>query len=131
MKRLRLEIDGLTAEGRAVFHKGALWLHLDGETFVYEDETSAPRARRRGADKAAYAGEIAAPMPGKIVKVMAKPGDEVSAGQVLVVMEAMKMEYTLKALAGGRVAEVKTRAGDQVALGQNLLRLDVEPAAES
>lgn len=127
MKRLRFEIDGQTVEGRAVFDKGALWVHLHGETFVLESEGGSRSRRGRSAAKA-HAGEIAAPMPGKIIKVTAKSGDEVSEGQALIVMEAMKMEYTLKAQAGGRVKDVRVQAGDQVALGQILLEFDVSQA---
>ncbi len=128
MKRLSLEIEGKSTEGRAVFSKGALWVHLDGETYVYEDESTQPRSRRGGVGKAVHAGEVLAPMPGKIIKVMAKQNEVVAEGRVLVVMEAMKMEYTLKAQAPGRVSDIKAQTGDQVVLGQVLLKLDVDSA---
>lgn len=127
MRTLRLEIDGETLEGRAAFAGGVLWVHLKGETFVVEAEGGA-RARRGRSASRAHAGEIAAPMPGKIIKVMAKESDVVAEGQALVVMEAMKMEYTLKAQAGGRVLAVRAQGGDQVALGQVLLELEVSQA---
>jgi acetyl/propionyl-CoA carboxylase alpha subunit len=126
MKRLRIEVEGRTIEGRAVFNKGSLWVHMDGETFVYKADISQSRGRRDGVGKGAHAGEIMAPMPGKIIKVMARAKETVAEGQVLVVMEAMKMEYTLKAQAGGRVADIKAKPGDQVVLGQVLLTLDLD-----
>jgi pyruvate carboxylase len=53
-------------------------------------------------------------MPGKVLKVLVKPGDEVKAGAVLVVTEAMKMETNVKARASCKIAEVKYKEGDKV-----------------
>jgi len=54
------------------------------------------------------------PMPGKLIKLLVKPGQQVSAGEALVVLEAMKMEHTLNAESGATVAEVHSREGDLV-----------------
>jgi biotin carboxyl carrier protein len=56
-------------------------------------------------------------MPGKVVKVLVKLGDEVKEGQGLVVVEAMKMENELRAARSGRVAEVHAREGALVEAG--------------
>ena len=64
---------------------------------------------------------ITAPMPGKIVKVFAKVGDEVAEGQGLVVVEAMKMENELKAPKAGKVTEVLVKEGVTVENGANLV----------
>jgi pyruvate carboxylase len=53
-------------------------------------------------------------MPGKVVKVNVKPGDEAKAGAVLLVTEAMKMETNVKAKADCRIAEVRFKEGDKV-----------------
>ena len=60
------------------------------------------------------AGDVIAPMPGKLVSVLVKPGDKVRKGDPLGVLEAMKMENTLTAPADGVVAQVNYTAGDQV-----------------
>jgi acetyl/propionyl-CoA carboxylase alpha subunit len=60
------------------------------------------------------AGSLVAPMPGAVVRVGVEPGDDVEAGQALVVVEAMKMEHTIAAPHAGRVAEVRVRPGEQV-----------------
>ncbi len=60
-------------------------------------------------------GEVLAPMPGMVVDVLVKPGDEVKAGDVVVVLEAMKMENALEAPVDGRVQEVLCAKGDNVA----------------
>ena len=66
-------------------------------------------------------GEINAVMDGVIVDVLVKEGDAVEAGQLMVVMEAMKMEHQLKALSTGRVTEVRTVVGQQVKSKQLLV----------
>jgi 3-methylcrotonyl-CoA carboxylase alpha subunit len=66
-------------------------------------------------------GGLVAPMPGKVVSLLAQPGTEVKKGAPLLVMEAMKMEHTLTAPSDGTVAVFLCRAGDQVAEGAALL----------
>ena len=75
-------------------------------------------------DLAGPAGGLVAPMPGKIIEVRATAGDAVTAGQVLVIMEAMKMEHHLSTPADGTVAEVRVAVGDQVDNGAVLLVVD-------
>ena len=74
-------------------------------------------------EAAADTGRLTAPMPGKVVSFAVKPGDQVSKGQALAVMEAMKMEHTIAAPADGVVAELMYAPGDQVAEGAELLSL--------
>jgi biotin carboxyl carrier protein len=80
------------------------------------------RARRR-ADHDGPAGEqrITAPMPGKVLRVLVAPGDEVAARQPLVVVEAMKMENELSARRAGRVREVAVTPGTSVEAGRLLV----------
>jgi 3-methylcrotonyl-CoA carboxylase alpha subunit len=74
-------------------------------------------------EAAGGAGRLTAPMPGKMIAFHVKPGDKVTAGQPLAVMEAMKMEHTISAPRAGTVAELMYAVGDQVAEGGELLRL--------
>jgi 3-methylcrotonyl-CoA carboxylase alpha subunit len=62
-------------------------------------------------------------MPGKVVSFAVQAGDQVRQGEVLAVMEAMKMEHAITAPTDGRVAELLYAPGDQVAEGAELLRL--------
>ncbi|GMG84018.1 acetyl/propionyl/methylcrotonyl-CoA carboxylase subunit alpha [Paralimibaculum aggregatum] len=80
-----------------------------------------------GAEAEKAGGEsIAAPMPGLVKLVSAAPGAEVAEGEALFVLEAMKMEHTLRAPRAGRVAEVLAAVGDQVTDGTLLLTLEPE-----
>lgn len=101
-------------------------LHADGTRAVYFELNGNNRsvvvrdqsiqnsdAMREKADKA-NAHHIGAPMPGKVLKVNVKAGDEVKAGAVLMVTEAMKMETNIKAKADGKIAEVKFKEGDTI-----------------
>ena len=73
---------------------------------------------------AAEAGRLTAPMPGKMVSFLAQPGDTVTKGQALAVMEAMNMEHTINAPRDGVVAELLFAVGDQVGDGAELLRME-------
>jgi len=72
----------------------------------------------------AAAGSLTAPMPGTVVRVEAAPGDAVTVGQVLVVLEAMKMEHSVRAPRGGTVARVGVTVGDAVNQGAVLAVLN-------
>ena len=67
---------------------------------------------------------VDSPMPGNIVRILVNPGDEVSTGQKLFVLESMKMENEIGASASGRVAGIKVNVGDAVTAGQNIIVLE-------
>jgi 3-methylcrotonyl-CoA carboxylase alpha subunit len=71
-------------------------------------------------------GSLKAPMNGAVVAILVQAGEAVTAGQTLVIMEAMKMEHAIKAPADGVVSELFFAEGDQVAEGNELLAIDVE-----
>ncbi len=85
-----------------------------------------PRDFKKGARAAHGSGthSISAPMPGKVVRVLVHPGDEVEAGQGLVVVEAMKMQNEMKAARAARVLEVGVQAGETVGAGDTLVVLE-------
>lgn len=102
--------------------RGDLWVHFRGETRKIAAEEKSFGGGKTGRAKE----DVQAPMPGKVTKVLCKEGQVVSEGDVLVVMEAMKMEYSLKADVSGKVVKVECQAGDQVTLGKVLIRLKSE-----
>ena len=78
----------------------------------------------------AVSGSLVAPMPGTVVAVAVAPGAAVSGGDVLVTLEAMKMEHVVRAPADGLVAEVRVAMGDQVETGDVLAVLVVDDAGD-
>lgn len=104
--------------------QNVLTLWLEGKTYTVNLVSS--EARRAGAGGSALAsdGEIKAPMPGTILKVLVKPGDSVEANQPLVIMESMKMEMTLAAPHASVVKEVTCGESQLVDMGALLVRLE-------
>ena len=74
----------------------------------------------------AGSSSVVAPMPGKIVAVSVKVGQLVEAGDALIVMEAMKMEHTLRASTDSRVAEISCAAGEMI--DDSTVLVQLEPA---
>jgi 3-methylcrotonyl-CoA carboxylase alpha subunit len=111
-------VGGATRKWSARIEPERIGIWLDGEWQRFERVSAVADALAVAAD-----GTIRAPMPGVILAVPVAAGQMVARGQVLVVMEAMKMEHTLTAPAAGRVTELKARAGDRVRDGDALLKV--------
>ncbi len=110
-------VDVAFASRRAA---GEFDVHLDGRTVPLEIRPAGSFGRqKKGGDGAQGSGpqRVLAPMPGKVVRVLVKPGDEVKARQGLVVVEAMKMENELRAARDGRVRDVAVTEGQSVDAG--------------
>jgi acetyl/propionyl-CoA carboxylase alpha subunit len=104
---LIVEIDGRVERVYAVAAGGVTWVFHDGAIFRLEEA-----AARRGAHHTH--GTLSSPMPATVISVNVQPGQEVSAGETLIVLEAMKMELPIRAPGEGRVAAVHCKAGDLV-----------------
>ncbi len=104
--------------------QGTLWVHVNGKTFSIDSSQNSKRNRKGSAGIAG--NKVLAPMPGKVTKVLVTEGQAVEIGQAVVVMEAMKMEYTLKAEVPGPVEKVKATVGSQVSLGDILVQIAQE-----
>lgn len=100
---------------------GKLWMHYEGKILSYDLKASSDKKRK--ASEAGGSADVLAPMPGKVTKILTSPNAQVRRGDALVMMEAMKMEYTLKAEIDGRVESIECVEGDQVALGKRLVKL--------
>jgi biotin carboxyl carrier protein len=100
--------------------------HPDGEPRTFHAEVADARAVRpaaSGRGEAAGPVTLRAPIPGKVVKALVKVGDQVSAGQALLVIEAMKMENEVRAPRAARVTALAVMEGAAVETGQDLLSL--------
>ena len=97
----------------------ATWLFVDGQVARIEHESKATTTRARGRG----AGEVMAPMPATVVAINATPGQHVTEGETIIVLEAMKMELPIKAPRSGVVKAVHCAKGDLVQPGVNLVEL--------
>ena len=116
---IRLEIEGIAME---------FAVHEADETIYVNSaagQTEFVRLPRfPSVASAAVAGGLVAPVPGRVISVDVAPGDLVTAGQTLMVMEAMKVEHRVSAPADGKVIEVLVAAGDNVDAHQVLVQMD-------
>jgi propionyl-CoA carboxylase alpha chain len=120
-----VEVDGERATARITLDGDHVHVTVGASTASLE---LVPRFTVPG--PAETVGGFVAPMPGAVLDVRVEPGEAVTAGQTLVVLEAMKMEHHMAAPADGVVAEVRVAAGDQVANGALLLVFEPTDAPE-
>ncbi|YCK36348.1 acetyl/propionyl/methylcrotonyl-CoA carboxylase subunit alpha [Actinomadura sp. ATCC 39365] len=106
-------LGGRTARYLTARHGDTLWLGKDGESWAFTRHLIGDPGDRPGA-AAAGDGVVRSPMPGTVLLVKVQPGDQVSKGQPLVVVEAMKMEHTVTAPCDGVVAELPVQPGRPV-----------------
>jgi biotin carboxyl carrier protein len=92
----------------------------------FEIEVRDPRRYSRQLAAGAHGGvqRVAAPMPGKVVRVLVSVGDLVEAGQGIVVVEAMKMQNEMKAARAGKIASISVQAGSTVTAGEVLASIE-------
>ncbi len=141
--RYTLTVDGRSAEARGrVNERGRLRVELDGTRM---DATVITAGRMRhvflhgrswqlaNVDPLHYAGEgggaeggLLAPMPGKVIALLADAGAKVAKGAPLLILEAMKMEHTINAPAAGTVKAYRYAVGDQVGDGAELVEFEPE-----
>ena len=120
-KRFKVECEsGPDAEGNAV-------IRINGvrrEVRVLDERSKLLEKMGMSVKEGAASGDVKAPMPGKVLQVLVKPGDAVEEGQSLLVLEAMKMEHRIVAASDGIVTAVHFNADDQVEQGVELLSLE-------
>jgi biotin carboxyl carrier protein len=112
MKLIELIVDGDIQLALTEQVGKDLWVSSKGWSYKIKNfGVNRPKSKRKSAEGD---GSISAPMPGQILKVLVKNGDEVVEGQALFMVEAMKMEHTLKAPYSGKVSGLKFKSGDSV-----------------
>ncbi len=113
-------LDGRSYEARVENAQDGAYVTIRGRRLRVELEDPRRASRKSRGRRADGPLQVTAPMPGKIVRLLVAPGDEVIAGQGLVVMEAMKMQNELKAARPGRIASIPVHEGDTVSAGDIL-----------
>ncbi len=119
---LRAEIDGqrlaatviAAGERRHVFLHGHVWAFTAVDPLFHAGSGGG------------HEGQLVAPMPGKVIALLAAPGSTVAKGEPLLILEAMKMEHTIAAPAAGIVKSFRYAVGDQVADGAELVEFEIE-----
>jgi biotin carboxyl carrier protein len=117
-------LEGRSFEVRAIATPHVLNVETGGRRFAVEVRDPRNGGRQSRAASGSGRQSIAAPMPGKVVRVLVKEGDAVDIGQGLIVVEAMKMQNEMKTSRAGRVVEVRVIDGDTVAAGDTLVVLE-------
>ncbi|MCX2931444.1 ATP-grasp domain-containing protein [Mycobacterium sp. CVI_P3] len=116
---LAVTIDGLRSTYTVAADGHQIWLAGAGRTVMLEEVREAPV---RPDDEHSGDAELVSPMPGSVVAIGVSDGDEITAGTVVVAVEAMKMEHSLTAPVDG-VVELHVAVGDQVKVGQLLAKV--------
>jgi 3-methylcrotonyl-CoA carboxylase alpha subunit len=117
---LRIRLDGVDTTGVVILRDRAAHVFVDGAALTLQIHDPVNQAQDESNE---HQGGLAAPMPGKIIAISVKAGDQVKTGDVLLVMEAMKMEHTVYAPRDGIVEELFFTVGDQVSDGVELIAL--------
>jgi propionyl-CoA carboxylase alpha chain len=121
--RFEIRLDGVHASGYASKFGSRWCVDIPAGSLTLVEKSRFPEP-----DIADVEGGLTAPMPGKILAIDVAEGDSVSAGQLLVLMEAMKMEHQIAATFDGAVVEVCVAVGDQVDNGELLVIIAAEEA---
>lgn len=102
------------------YHVNTLFHSFDAE--VVDAETKYQKSRKKIDDM--EENIISSPMPGKVVRILVKPGDQVKAGDTVVVVSAMKMESEYKVKKDRMIKEIKVKEGDTVSANQPLIIIE-------
>lgn len=117
---LTVELDGYRRTYKLALDGDAVWVGHHGEAWAVRREQRLTAERR----SAARGGPVAAPMPGSVVTVEVDEGQQVATGQILLIVEAMKMEHQVLAPIDGVVTGIAVGPGDQVDIEQRLLSVE-------
>ncbi|MGZ4765985.1 MAG: acetyl/propionyl/methylcrotonyl-CoA carboxylase subunit alpha [Ilumatobacteraceae bacterium] len=121
-----IEFGDVTSQFRVATSGPTTWIGSEGDawSFTGHEPTAA------GHTQIDHGAAIESPMPGTVIAVLVSTGESVTVGQPVVVVEAMKMEHTLRASTDGIVSELLVHVGDRVALSQLLAVIDPAPTFE-
>jgi acetyl/propionyl-CoA carboxylase alpha subunit len=116
---LEIDVDGIAHRVIWARHGRKMWLHLDGRSYELEKPPT-----RAAAIAGSGGNSLRAPMPGQVRKVLVRAGEQVQAGAVLMMLEAMKMEIRIQAPADAKVTQVTVKEGQSIEKDQLLVELE-------
>ncbi len=125
--RLQVHLDGTAIDATAVLHAGHwhIFVGAHHESFEVRD----PLAAAAGAgEEQEHLASLLAPMPGRIIALLVTPGARIERAAPLLILEAMKMEHTVRAPQAGVLRTFRVRVGEQVNMGAQLMDFVPEPA---
>ncbi|MET8144449.1 biotin carboxylase N-terminal domain-containing protein [Sphaerisporangium sp. NPDC005288] len=124
---VQVTMDGMTSRFACALDGGVVWLGRDGRSWALTPHEAGEHGAGAGPGGAGD-GVVRSPMPGTVLLVKVVPGEQVTQGQPLLIVEAMKMEHTVTAPADGIVAELAVRAGRPVDMDAVLAVIRPAPA---
>ncbi len=126
-EKRKIVVDGQEFEVEIELIDGKWEVSLGGKTFIVESDSAKRHVRRAGESESSSmlgaSGTISSAIPGKVVSILVSKGDLISAGDVVIVLEAMKMQNEIKASIDGVVSEIKCEAGERVEANVPLLEM--------
>ena len=127
----KIIIDGQEFEVELEMDGDSWTATVEGKTFQIQvpDAGPAPKKRRASGGKSKKSGKVSANIPGKVVTVEVSVGDEVTEGQVVMILEAMKMQNEIQAPISGTVTELYCEEGQSIEANIPLLVI-TPPASE-
>jgi|TARA_B100001996_G_scaffold9390_1_gene7908 biotin carboxyl carrier protein len=127
-EKRKVTVDGEEFEVEIEREGGSWSVHVGGRTFSIEMGESPNRGKTarkpRNSRKGKVSGVVSSPIPGKIVSINLSEGDEVSEGDVIMVLEAMKMQNEIQAPIGGIVTELNCSPGETIEANSPLIVID-------
>ena len=126
-EKRKIVVDGQEFEVEIELIDGKWEVSLGGKTFIVEPDSAKRHVRRARESESSSmlgaSGTISSAIPGKVVSILVSKGDLISAGDVVIVLEAMKMQNEIKASIDGVVSEIKCEAGERVEANVPLLEM--------
>ena len=117
--KIRIEKEGKIYAGTFVVDSNFIDLHFSFGHFRLEN----PSSKKRRSSSTAHEGGLTAPMPGKVVKVLVTEESSVKKGDVLLILEAMKMEQKIVSPKEGIIKKIRYKEGDRVSQGEELIEI--------
>ena len=133
-EKRRVTVDGVDFEVEININNDSWEVSIDGETYIVEVEGAVKKPRRvkrvSTSLGSSNTGVVTSAIPGKIVEILVSEGDEIQAGSVLIVLEAMKMQNEIKAPVDGYVKKVSCEPGERVEANIPLVEIKVDDQRE-